>query len=1224
MKNFMNKEENKNFVFSIKTKKPNEKTKFVKKPNFYFGFLSVMILIFGSIFWYIKKNKNENETKPDVLVLGGSLGGTISAISASRNGSYVILVEELDWLGGQISSQGVSAMDAAPHIFVKSGIYQELSKKIKSYYGIEETQRGPGNATVGDPSFEPSVGAKIIEDMAKDSGVKIFKEHSVEKIEKKDNRIEKVTIVSKKNGDKKIIKPKIVIDGTELGEGMKLAGVPYNIGFDIYEKTNEDHAMKEKYFNEFTKTFGNRVQSVTSPFALYDKVESGYIFDTHNIKSKNGCIEEEKDGAWYKTILKAEEGKICEIEWEYKNYISDNYFINLKSYDIKEKNFAKLEVSSSQTNFSEEKKIDSESFKMRYNFIPTDSLNFKLSFSGFSLDMMELEREFLRSGIINNFDEKNMINDDEDVENEGWKNVSYVIGYSGKSYKYQRTDDQTKTYYTWKINIKESGNYNLYSIWPYDNYLSEKATYKLFSTSPKQEIARAIVNQNRDQSKWRFLENINLKKGDYELTIQNPIVLTKVLADSIYLEKVSDENFSKVSECSQAECEIKFSKNGNYDLYIKSEDLENFSGISISSKSKTKDLSKILNNETYNFIGTEIFFDEEILKISNKNSAKISILSIFRPNYKGLNLNSKNFSNQQEDSQGKIFNWVFQNEVPAMYEIFAKNKTENDVKISFNLSKTDFEALKNSEKSLTKIFIPRGEVKISSKNPNIEIMINEIPFDEEMYDRNTFMSGNISLIGSDYDLQAKNQVSWSNFRHRKMLDFEDLKFSQLDYLHNLPKETMGLTQFNTGINDFADVFTSSIETKDGLSEMIKKSEGYSLNSYFWTRNDSPTFFDEFVGCNFPNFSGDCNPKRVILSPETMGTKTGVSKFPYIREAMRLSVKNPVSENDIARYYLKCENCTPQKCDALQNSLDIESLKTRTKTECLFIKNKDFAFSDSVGVGHYQIDTHPYLNYQDRFFGNFKTFLLKIRKDKLPEESPDGFYNTETNPATIPLSSMVTNELDYFIVGSKNIGLTQLANASFRVHPTEAHIGESAGILANFAIENKINPSEILKSEKMIVKFQEKLTSGGIYIAPIEDLVFSEEEKDFFVSANMLFVKELYNGSVQISDPEIGVKIFSEPKKNLNKKTLIFFANKISDTKENLTCSLDCSENVSWDLYLKTLNQKLKFSETNSYSDLVKNFEKKFNIKIPKNESSSFISNKDFVNISWKLTKKIKY
>lgn len=1184
-----------------------------KKP---FVFLSFVFIFLTSFF--ILKNfisqKNDSELKTDVFVMGGSLGGTISAIEASRNGSSVVLVEELDWLGGQISSQGVSAIDSSSHIYVKSGIYQELSQRIKKYYGLDLNQRGPGNATVGDPSFEPVVGARIIESMARESGVRIFKEHKILKINKKNNRISKVTIKNIKTGKIKNIYPKVVIDGTELGEGMKMAGVSYNLGFDKFEQTGEENAMRQNFFDEFIKEFGNRVQSITYPYALYDRVESGIVLDDKNNPSvKTGCQEIEKDGAWFKFVSKSKNEEKCFISWDLRIFSPDNYFINGKFFEIENEKNIDISIKNSEKNvFSYNNKVDSKNFNFVSVFLEEGRYQVELSFSGKTeFDILEVEKEFLNESGIYNFDEKKLI--DNNFEDSEWKKLNNVIGFYGQDYMFQRTDDKNKSAYEWNFSVSESGDYNIYANWPNDSNMTDTAVYRLFSQKPKTEILRTEVSQNHDPVKWKFLGEVSLKKGNYTLTLENSTILTKIMADAIYIEPKTENSFVDLIKCNELECSFFAKKAGNYDVFLKT-DKNNFDHLSIKTDLESLNLSKSKNIETYNFISTIFLENGENLKIRQKELSFSEIVLVYRPNYDSMIFNSKNRISE------KSFDWEFFNEYPARYEIIVKNPSNKNLNLSIftNNDKLNFKNLKNKKEKIFTGFLKRGPIKFSSSS-NSEIFMREIPFDN--YNRNFFMSGNIGLIGSNENLVAENQLSWSNFRHRKILDFEDLKFSDVEFLKNLPFETLGVSQINAGFNDYSDVLVENLEDDEKQKEMFERAKEHSLNSYFWIRNDLSTAHKEILGCNFPNFSGDCNPKRLVLVTEIMDTDFGVSKFPYIREGRRLNVKNPVSENDFARYYLKCENCSVQKCDALQSVFNLESIKTRERTECILKNSNASSFSDSFGVGHYSFDTHPYINFEDRNFGKFKEFLLKIRKNKISEKNPDGFFPTSTNPAEIPLSSMVTDELDFFIVGSKNIGLTQLANASYRVHPTEAHIGSIAGFVASFSAKNNIDPKKILKDEKLLSKLQEKFVSNGKYIAPLEDLVFSEKDKSYFVSANMMFVKGFYDGTSRVENGSIGLGIFIKPNESTTIRTLIDFVQKFyGDSGKKLTCSSDCDNLINWGFYLKSVNDAISFSKSDKYEDLVRDFEKRFNKKIVFNKNT-FVSNKEFLEVSWLVAKK---
>ena len=77
-----------------------------------------------------------NSVECDVLVVGGGLGGVAAAWAAARRGRSVCLLEETDWLGGQITSQGVSALDEHDYIEAFGGTrtYYQLRETIRDHY----------------------------------------------------------------------------------------------------------------------------------------------------------------------------------------------------------------------------------------------------------------------------------------------------------------------------------------------------------------------------------------------------------------------------------------------------------------------------------------------------------------------------------------------------------------------------------------------------------------------------------------------------------------------------------------------------------------------------------------------------------------------------------------------------------------------------------------------------------------------------------------------------------------------------------------------------------------------------------------------------------------------------------------------------------------------------------------------------------------------------------
>src|SRR3981189_1576269 len=61
------------------------------------------------------------EVTCDILVAGGGMGGAAAAMRAAERGHSVCLTEETNWLGGQLTSGGVSAMDENRFIEIAGG-----------------------------------------------------------------------------------------------------------------------------------------------------------------------------------------------------------------------------------------------------------------------------------------------------------------------------------------------------------------------------------------------------------------------------------------------------------------------------------------------------------------------------------------------------------------------------------------------------------------------------------------------------------------------------------------------------------------------------------------------------------------------------------------------------------------------------------------------------------------------------------------------------------------------------------------------------------------------------------------------------------------------------------------------------------------------------------------------------------------------------------------------
>lgn len=177
--------------------------------------------------------------KTDILIIGGGASGTAAAIQAARLGANVVIIEETPWLGGMLTSAGVSAIDGNRRM--PSGIFGEFRNKLADYYGgLDSLHTG----WVSSILFEPSVGDRILKSMVKPyDNILIFYNAKLNKIIP--NGSNWIGSIVDSQGKLFSIEANILIDGTELGDVASAVGVPYSIGMESRDVTGEDVAPSQ-------------------------------------------------------------------------------------------------------------------------------------------------------------------------------------------------------------------------------------------------------------------------------------------------------------------------------------------------------------------------------------------------------------------------------------------------------------------------------------------------------------------------------------------------------------------------------------------------------------------------------------------------------------------------------------------------------------------------------------------------------------------------------------------------------------------------------------------------------------------------------------------------------------------------------------------------------------------------------------------------------------------
>ena len=182
----------------------------------------------------------DDSSEYDVIVIGGGAGGTSAAIQSARNGAKTLLIEETDWLGGMLTSAGVSAVDG--NYKLPSGFWGEFKDSLVSHYGSLEALK---TGWVSNTLFEPRVGNQILKSIAKnENNLKILfstEVNSVTKLDFHKTAHYNFNVKSSKGN----FSSKVLIDATELGDVLPMIDEDYDLGMDSREMYGEDIAPEK-------------------------------------------------------------------------------------------------------------------------------------------------------------------------------------------------------------------------------------------------------------------------------------------------------------------------------------------------------------------------------------------------------------------------------------------------------------------------------------------------------------------------------------------------------------------------------------------------------------------------------------------------------------------------------------------------------------------------------------------------------------------------------------------------------------------------------------------------------------------------------------------------------------------------------------------------------------------------------------------------------------------
>jgi hypothetical protein len=199
-----------------------------------------------------------NEITADLVIAGGGLGGCAAAMAALRNKLSVILTEETDWIGGQLTQQGVPPDE---HQWIEThgstDSYRKFRNEVRQFYrtkypitkdALTRKCLNPGDGTVSRLCHEPRVSLAVLEAMfapyISSGKLTLLTEHKIKGADVTGSKVKALKAVSQRSGKEIILSAPYFVDATELGELLPITRTDFVTGTESKQQTGELHASE--------------------------------------------------------------------------------------------------------------------------------------------------------------------------------------------------------------------------------------------------------------------------------------------------------------------------------------------------------------------------------------------------------------------------------------------------------------------------------------------------------------------------------------------------------------------------------------------------------------------------------------------------------------------------------------------------------------------------------------------------------------------------------------------------------------------------------------------------------------------------------------------------------------------------------------------------------------------------------------------------------------------
>ena len=185
----------------------------------------------------------------DFVIVGGTPGGIMTAVSAARHGKSSVILERSSNVGG-LPANGLGATDIATR-GATEGLFKEFVDRVRMYYVEKYGENSPQVRDCSDGyHFEPKVAEAVFYEMLDECKDKVTVltgrqfDSDTSNVRQDAGKIVSITVLNLDTREKEEFYGKIFVDATYEGDLGAAAGIPYRTGREDAREFGEAGAGK--------------------------------------------------------------------------------------------------------------------------------------------------------------------------------------------------------------------------------------------------------------------------------------------------------------------------------------------------------------------------------------------------------------------------------------------------------------------------------------------------------------------------------------------------------------------------------------------------------------------------------------------------------------------------------------------------------------------------------------------------------------------------------------------------------------------------------------------------------------------------------------------------------------------------------------------------------------------------------------------------------------------